>query len=177
MPRNLLLLQPLLILLLCIAFAVVYGIVHDQITARVCVEYFTIGHPPVFGTEDPTLLGVGWGIIATWWVGVLLGVPLAFAARFGSRPKRSAVSLIRPLAWLMGIAGVCALVAGVIGWLLASAGAVFLVGRIAERVPPERHRRPLGPFGELSHRLRRRDRGDRPCRALAETNVMNALTW
>jgi len=29
------------IVLLCVAAAVVYGIVHDQITARVCVEYFT----------------------------------------------------------------------------------------------------------------------------------------
>lgn len=31
------------IVLLCIASAVVYGILHDQITARLCVEYFTIG--------------------------------------------------------------------------------------------------------------------------------------
>jgi hypothetical protein len=53
----------LLIIILCIASAVVYGIVHDQITARICVEYFTIGHPPVFATESPTLLGLGWGAV------------------------------------------------------------------------------------------------------------------
>src|SRR5438105_3328307 len=35
------------ILLLSVATAVAYGIVQDQVTARVCVEYFTIGHPPV----------------------------------------------------------------------------------------------------------------------------------
>jgi len=35
----------------CILAAVFYGILHDQITARICVEYFTIGHPIVFGTE------------------------------------------------------------------------------------------------------------------------------
>jgi len=40
------------IVLLCIVAAVVYGVVHDQVTARVCVEYFTIGHPPVFDTAD-----------------------------------------------------------------------------------------------------------------------------
>ena len=49
------------IVLLCIAAAVVYGILHDQVTARVCVEYFTIGHPPVFNTDSPTLLALGWG--------------------------------------------------------------------------------------------------------------------
>ena len=49
----------------CIAAAVVYGILHDQVTAHVCVEYFTIAHPPVFPTESPFWLAVGWGIIAT----------------------------------------------------------------------------------------------------------------
>ena len=38
------------IVLLCVASAAVYGIVHDQVTARICVEYFTIGHAPVFDT-------------------------------------------------------------------------------------------------------------------------------
>jgi len=57
--------QSLAIVLLCIGSAVMYGVLHDQVTARICVEYFTIGHPPVFPTDDPTLLGIGWGIIAT----------------------------------------------------------------------------------------------------------------
>jgi hypothetical protein len=103
------------------------------------VEYFTIGHPPVFGTDDPTLLGIGWGIIATWWVGLLLGVPLALAARAGSRPKRSVASLVRPLGWLFVVAGVSASCAGCLGWLLARSGLVFLVGPIAARVPTEKH--------------------------------------
>lgn len=131
--------RPLGIVLMCIGAAVTYGIAHDQVTARVCVEYFTIGHPPVFGTEDPTLLGIGWGIFATWWVGLLLGVPLAIAARAGSRPKRSVRSLIRPIASLFGVTAVAALGAGVIGWFLAKAGAVILVGPIAHQVPPDRH--------------------------------------
>src|SRR5688500_10199748 len=80
--------QSLAIIALCILFAAVYGILHDQFTARVCVEYFTIGHPPVFDTEDPTLLGLGWGVIATWWVGLIMGLPLAVAARLGKRPQR-----------------------------------------------------------------------------------------
>ena len=127
------------IVLLSILMAVVYGILHDQATARICVEYFTIGHPPVFGTDDPTLLGIGWGIIATWWVGLILGVPLAIAARFGSRPKREALSVMRPLALLMGVSALFALAAGIAGWSLASLGYVKLVGYMADAIPADRH--------------------------------------
>src|SRR5262245_33637640 len=101
--------QSLGIVLMCIFAAVIYGIIHDQITARICVEYFTIGHPPIFGTDDPTLLGIGWGIFATWWVGLLLGVPLAMVARVGSRPKRPLGSLVRPILFLMAVMAMCAL--------------------------------------------------------------------
>ena len=104
--------QSVRIILFCIAAAVSYGIVHDQVTARVCVEYFTIGHPPVFAPKDPTLLGIGWGILATWWVGLLLGLPLAVAARAGRRPKRSAASLVQPVLCLFGVTAACALIAG-----------------------------------------------------------------
>jgi hypothetical protein len=124
---------------MCVAAAVCYGIAHDQVTARICVEYFTVGHPPMFGTDDPTLLAIGWGIIATWWVGILLGVPLAVVARAGSWPKRSVQSLFRPLAYVLALMAVGALAADVVGWLLASSGAVFLVGPIARELPPDRH--------------------------------------
>jgi hypothetical protein len=131
--------QILTILGLCIISAVVYGVLHDQITARVCVEYFTIGHPPVFGTESPTLLGIGWGIIATWWVGLLLGIPLALAARAGKRPRRAARTLIRPLLILLAVMAACAFSAGLVGYLLGRSGAVFLLEPLASRVPPQKH--------------------------------------
>jgi hypothetical protein len=72
-------------------------------------------------------------------VGLLLGVPLAFVARAGYRPKRSVTSLIQPLAWLFVVMAVCALAAGIVGLFLASSGAVFLVGPMAREVPPDRH--------------------------------------
>ena len=109
------------IVILCIGSAAVYGIVHDQITARVCIEYFTIGHPPISDTTSPTWLALRWGIIATWWAGFLLGVPLAIAARVGRRPKRSVQSLLRPILTLLLVMGVCALVAGIVGYALARA--------------------------------------------------------
>lgn len=110
----------------CTLAACLYGIVHDQITARICVEYFTIGHPPVFDTDDPTRLGFGWGILATWWVGVSVGVVLAAAARLGKRPRREPETLVRPVAILLGAMAICAVVFGGIGWLLARSGAVYL---------------------------------------------------
>jgi hypothetical protein len=127
------------IIALSILVAIVYGILHDQITARICVEYFTVGHPPVFHTQSPTLLGLGWGIIATWWVGLLLGIPLALAARVGSRPKRSVQSLLRPIVLLLVIMGICALCSGVVGWILARSGVMMLVGELRSRLPHEKH--------------------------------------
>lgn len=124
---------------LSVIAAVTYGIIHDEVTARICVEYFTIGHPPVFATDDPTLLGLAWGIYATWWVGLLLGVPLVMTARFGNWPKRSARSLIPPIACLMLATAICAAIAGAIGWMLARNGVVFMLNDLAARVPREKH--------------------------------------
>jgi hypothetical protein len=118
---------------------VVYGILHDQVTARVCVAYFTIGHPPIFSTESPTWLGIGWGIIATWWVGLLLGIPLAIAARAGRRPPREVRSLVRPVVALLVVMGTCALLAGLAGLGLGQSGVVFLLEPLASQVPRERH--------------------------------------
>ena len=127
------------IILLCIVAAVVYGICHDQVTARVCVEYFTIGHPPVFHTDDPTLLASGWGVIATWWMGLILGIPAVLASRVGSWPKFRAVDLIRPICCLLVVMAVSSLLAGIAGYFIARAGGVRLLGTLASRVPAEKH--------------------------------------
>src|SRR4051794_17708525 len=131
--------QPIRIILLCIGAAIIYGVVHDLITAQICVEYFTIGHPPVFETDSPALLALGWGVIATWWVGLLIGVPLALVARVGARPKRSVGSLVRPVAVLLGVMALGAVVAGVVGWLLARRGAIGLLEPLSSSVPAEKH--------------------------------------
>ena len=106
------------ILLLCIGAAVLYGIVHDQITARVCLEYFTVAHPHLVDTRSTTVLALCWGVAATWWVGVLLGIPLAITCRAGSPPRVSAGELVRPVGILLiGMAG-CALACGLGGGAL-----------------------------------------------------------
>jgi hypothetical protein len=127
------------IIFLCVDAAILYGILHDQVTVRICIEYFTIGHPPIFSTDDPTMLAISWGILATWWVGFLFGLPLAVVARVGNRPKRDVGSFIRPFAVLLAVMAACALLAGIVGWLLAHFGVVFLTGPLASKVPADKH--------------------------------------
>jgi hypothetical protein len=81
----------------CVLATIVYGILHDQVTARIAVEHFTVFHPRVIDSVDPTALALVFGVLATWWVGVFGGLLLAAAARLGSRRKRPAASLRRPL--------------------------------------------------------------------------------
>jgi hypothetical protein len=123
------------IILVCVLAAVGYGVVHDQITARVCVEYFTVGHVRVIDSDDPTTLGLVWGVIATWWAGLMLGVPLAVAARLGSRPKRSLASLRKPILLLLGLMAGFALAAGVIGYVIGTMGTIVLPAELKDRLP------------------------------------------
>jgi len=133
--------QAFRIVLTCIVAAVVYGIVHDQFTAHICVEYFSVFHPPVFPTSSPTLLALGWGVIATWWMGAFLGVLLALAARVGSRRKIGASELVRPISKLLLIMGFLAAFAGLTGYVLAIRGAIGPPGWVASVLPPARHAR------------------------------------
>lgn len=127
------------IVFLCIVAAILYGIVHDQITARICVEYFTIGHPRIVETEDPTLLALIWGVLATWWGGSFLGVCIACAARLGGGPPRSARSLVTPVLLLLGLMAAGAIIAGSIGYIGAVKGMFRLPGHLAVDVPRDKH--------------------------------------
>jgi len=124
---------------LCILAAVLYGVAHTQETARVCVEYFTIGHPKILATESPTILWLAWGVIATWWVGLVLGAPLAFASIRGRWPRRTGRSLVQPIAILLMCMAGTSVVSGLVGYALSSNGLVVLVEPLSSRVPGERH--------------------------------------
>jgi hypothetical protein len=131
--------QSLKIILLCVGSAVVYGILHDQVTARVCVEYFTVGHPPIFHTESPTLLAIGWGIVATWWVGLTLGILAALVSRVGSWPKFDAAGLVRPIVGLLVVMACASLAAGIAGYEIAKVGELVLPEPMGSRIPIARH--------------------------------------
>lgn len=128
---------------MCVGAAVAYGVIHDQVTARVCLEYFTVGHGWETDWTSPTRIGLRWGVLATWWVGLLLGTPLAFVAQAGGLPTVMAHDLRRPLGVLLGTMAALALLAGVTGYVAARVGGVWLLPPMAERVAPARHARFL----------------------------------
>lgn len=113
------------IVLSVLAASVVYGVLHDQVTARLSSEYFTLGHPDlghpaIFHASSPTLLGLAWGIVATWWVGLFLGLALAVSARWGRLPKLLPGQLLRPVASVFAAMALAAVVGGVVSPLLVA---------------------------------------------------------
>jgi hypothetical protein len=123
------------IVLFSLGCAVLYGIVHDQVTARICVEYFTVGHPSLLGLRDPTVLGILWGIIATWWVGLALGLLLALVCRLGTRPTLTVRDVRWPILVVMLGVGLTSLIAGLAGYTLARTGALLMPYTLVTRVP------------------------------------------
>lgn len=117
-----------------IGAACLFGIINDQVTARVCPEYFTQGFHrraikrqngwifrQLKQTNSPTKLGLIWGIIATWWMGALLSVPLVLTARIGSKHKISMQNMIKPTIATLGFMGACSAAAGFLGYRAARA--------------------------------------------------------
>lgn len=125
---------------LFVAAAVVYGLVHDQITARLCLEYFTIGHPRVFASDSPTVHALYWGVAATWWAGLAVGLLVAAASRVGRLPKLTVRQQIKPALYLMTTMAVLAFSFGVSAYYDAKGhtGASFdqVFGGLP--VPPEK---------------------------------------
>jgi hypothetical protein len=126
--------ESLKIIGLSILAGAIYGIIHDQITARVCLEYFTVFHPDVFHTQSPTLLALGWGVLATWWVSLFLGLLLAIAAQAGSRAKVSAGELLPKLVKLLATMAICALAAGIAGYFLQGFGMEYYATNIPKQI-------------------------------------------
>ncbi|MBI5361951.1 MAG: hypothetical protein HZA53_02150 [Planctomycetes bacterium] len=126
------------IVLASVLLACVYGVLHDQVTARLCLEYFTLFHPRLGVPETPTMLGLAWGILATWWVGLGLGVALACAARAGSWPKLVLRDLRAPLAVFVAALFVLAMMALMAGWAAGVSDRFRPPERMAEALPYER---------------------------------------
>lgn len=117
------------VILLCLGGAVGYGIVHDQITARLCIEYFTVAHPPLpfLHTTSPTLVGLAWGVVATYSVGLALGIPLALASQSASnRPPLPIAKVRRNIVILLAVMSVAALLSGITGFELSRRGIISM---------------------------------------------------
>jgi hypothetical protein len=125
---------------LCVLASIVFGVAFDLLSCRACVEYFTIAHPPVFRTADPILLGLAWGVYATWWMGAIFGVLLAAACTAGPRPPIAAGGLVRPLVY--GLGGIY--VSAVLVWIAVhSLGGWAIRHHGSNRPDPELDRRMM----------------------------------
>ncbi|MFZ0921648.1 MAG: hypothetical protein WA020_01180, partial [Candidatus Acidiferrales bacterium] len=127
--------ESLKIILLAMVAAIGYGIVHDQITIRVCPEYFTVAHPHIFRTGSLTLIALGWGVVATWRAGLAAGIALALAARTGSPEKFTWRRLVRPVLVLLLVMGASATLAGFMGHWMASTGRISSVQAWGSMLP------------------------------------------
>ncbi len=131
--------QTVLIISLCMLSAILYGIVHNQVTVRINLEYFTIGHRQIINSTSPTLLGIAWGIHPNWWVGIAMGVVLSLAGRAGKWPKRDVRSFIKPILILLLVSGISSATAGILGYKLANSGTLALYEPLSSLVPAGGH--------------------------------------
>jgi hypothetical protein len=129
------------ITLLCIVAPVTYGIVHDQFTARLCVEYFTVAHPRLIHTSSPTLLGLFWGTVATIGVGLLLGVVLALVSQSAGMPPVPVRRVLKMIVGLLTVTAIAAVLAGVVGFDLSRRSVISIPASIAAAVPVDHHHR------------------------------------
>ncbi|MBS1706947.1 MAG: hypothetical protein JST40_13860 [Armatimonadetes bacterium] len=98
-----------------VLMSVGYGIAHDLVTAHLWVPYFTVHHPKLVESQNPIIMALLWGVIATWWVGGLAGLVLAVISLFGktdpvpfpvfAKTLRNATIILFVLAmcWLVGM--------------------------------------------------------------------------
>lgn len=126
------------IVLLAIGAAILYGIVHDQVTIRMCPEYFTVAHPHILNTDSLTLIALGWGVVATWWGGLAAGILFVLAARVGSQGKFTWRRFVRPVLVLLVVMAACATSAGFIGHWLSSTGQIPSVQAWGSMLPVEK---------------------------------------
>lgn len=129
----------LLILVISPILGSVYGIVHDQITYSISEEYYTkfkfiqfglenLGLGKNIGTGDaPEIIlnnprfGAGIvGALATWWVGLVIGIFLGLTGLIHRNGKEMFVTSVKAFALIIGVA----LSTGLVGLLY---GKLFLV--------------------------------------------------
>ena len=107
-------------LLLCMVAAGVFGAVHDQISYSVSPEYYTRFKFLQFGLTDTAvperLRAAVVGFLASWWMGIPLGLLTGVAGFMQHTPSLMQRALLRSLPLVMGVALVVALGGLVYGW-------------------------------------------------------------
>lgn len=96
-----------------------YGILHDQITYTISPEYYTKFKFYQFGLKDggteaifpnPRIEVAIVGFLATWWVGLPIGIILGLIGLIHKNAKQMAVVTKRAIFVTIGVAFICGLV-------------------------------------------------------------------
>ena len=116
-----------------------YAMLQDQVSARLCPEYFTVLHQPIRGLTDPTLLGITWGLLGAWWGGAIMGYVAGTCATVGPRHPMTVRQLVRPMLVLVGAVAVVTAIAGFSVWRHAEIFGITTIGNgYHVFIPPER---------------------------------------
>jgi hypothetical protein len=129
------------IISISILLCCMYGIINDLVTANLCIEFYTL-FPIKVRSDNPIVVAVVFGVLTTWWVGLILGIVAAFAARLGDRPKLDARDLVGPIIVVVLCAGAAALLFGLVAHALISPalGRDEEIRQMLTGIPPEKFR-------------------------------------
>ena len=108
--------------------AICFGILHDLVTAHIYVEYFTVHHPKLVESTSPIVMALLWGVLATFWVGLPIGIVLHFANELGSSPHLEETR-IRAL-----------IVRGLVMLLLSSMAVLLIVYLMINLIPMDKRK-------------------------------------
>ena len=117
----------ILLILISTFLAGFYGALHDQITFSISSEYFTVFKFDQFGFSDwghntPRLTTALIGFLATWWVGLIIGI---FQGFVGLIHKTSSSMLrigMNAILITLGTAIIVALIGGITGYINTGGG-------------------------------------------------------
>jgi len=115
------------IILSTFLLAISYGIIHDLVTAHLCLEYFTKGHPKLIESESPILLACTWGFVATWWLALPMGLLISFFNQFGHYPPLGFTEIFHLLKNLALFMFLFVFLSGILGFLLSELNVIFLI--------------------------------------------------
>lgn len=109
----------LLTILIAILLAGIYGALHDQITFTISSEYFTVYKFEQFGFQDwgnnnPRLTTALIGFLATWWVGLYIGIIQGLVGLIHKSPKLMFKYVFNSVLITLGIAIVFGIFGGII---------------------------------------------------------------
>ena len=126
-------------MLLGIGVMVGYAMLQDQVSARLCPEYFTVFHNPLPGLTNPTLVGIVWGFVGSCWGGAIMGYAVGLAGTLGPRQSLTVRQLVIPMLLLTGAIAVVTVITGLTAYRHAVMFDIRLDPVIDPDVPFQRH--------------------------------------